>query len=135
MRGLSGFGAPAGFAPAGVVVDAVPAGFVPVVVVVDAVPAGFAPVVVVEAVPLPLPVVAVPEVLAGVDAGVEVGGNEVNGVGSGGNGFDRMPATIWSSPSVLSPFLNLYQLVRLSFQPVFAWLNFASVAASATARA
>ena len=105
MRGLSGFGAPAGFAPAGVVVDAVPAGLAPVVVVVDAVPAGF----VVEAVPLPLPapVVVVPEVLAGVDAGVEVGGNEVNGVGSGGNGFDRMPATIWSSPSVLSLLRNL----------------------------
>ena len=50
-------------------------------------------------------------------------GNEVSGVGSGGNGFDRMPATSWSIPSILSAFRNLYQVVRLSFQEDFAVAN------------
>jgi len=36
------------------------------------------------------------------------------------NKVRRMPATSWSMPSVLSLFRNLYQVVRLSFQPVLA---------------
>ena len=68
MRGLSGFGVPAGFAPAGVLV------------------AGAAPL------PVPLPAGA-PEVDAGVETAGVVAGNDVSGVGSGGNGFDRTDAT------------------------------------------
>ena len=41
---------------------------------------------------VPFAGVPVPEVAAGVPAGVEAG-SEVNGVGSGGNGFDRIVAT------------------------------------------
>ena len=53
------------------------------------------PVFAAEDVPLP----GVPELLAGVAAGVEAG-KEVSGVGSGGNGFERMLATNWSNPVV-----------------------------------
>ena len=77
----------------------------------------------------------VPEVLAGVAAGVAEGGSDVNGVGSGGNGFDRMPATSWSMPSVLSPLRYLYQVVRLSCHTGFCDAKLESVPARATARA
>ena len=83
MRGRSGL--VPGFVPAGLL-DVVEAGMVALLAgIVDAllvgvdVPAGA----VVLAVPLPL---VVPEVPAGVLAGAGVG-SEVNGVGSGGNGF------------------------------------------------
>ena len=82
------------------------------------------------------PLVPVPVVVAGVVAGVAGGaGNTVIGVGSGGNGFDRMPATNSFIPSVLSWFLNLYQVVRLSCQTGFCAVYFASLPASAMARA
>ena len=72
----------AGFVPLpGVVVLAAAAGFVA--------PAGA---VVVEAAPLPVPCDA-PELLTGVAAGVEAG-SDTSGVGSGGSGFERMPAII-----------------------------------------
>jgi hypothetical protein len=58
-----------------------------------------------------------PEV--GVLAGVEAG-SVVIGVGSGGNGFDRMPAIIWSSPSRVSLLRNLYQVLRLSIHVFLA---------------
>ena len=45
-------------------------------------------------VPEGVPVAGVPEVVVDVAAG----GNEVNGVGSGGSGFERMPATTVSTP-------------------------------------
>ena len=96
--------------------DLVPLGLVPFagVVVLFAVlllVAGAAvPVPVAEAVP------GVPELLAGVAAGVEDGGNEVSGVGSGGNGLERMLASTWSSPVVVLLFRYLYQVVELSFQ-------------------
>ena len=45
-------------------------------------------------VPEGVPVAGVPEVV--VEVGV--GGNEVKGVGSGGSGFERMPATTASTP-------------------------------------
>ena len=47
-----------------------------------------------------------PEFDAGVAAGVDAG-KVVIGVGSGGNGLARTPATIASIPSVLSPFRYL----------------------------
>lgn len=75
-----------GGAGAGLVL--VPAG------VADGVAAGFAGVVA----PLPVPFAVPVEVpLAGVPVVAGVGGNETNGVGSGGNGFDRMLATIAST--------------------------------------
>ena len=77
------------------------------------------PVVVAEATPLPLPLPGVPELLAGVAAGVEAGGRDVSGVGSGGSGFERTAATIWGSPSVVLLFRYLYQVVKLSFQTAF----------------
>jgi len=95
LRGLSGFGVPAGFAPAGVltgVLAGVVVGFVPAGVVVGAAP-----------LPFPLPELPTDEPAAGV-----VGGSDVSGVGSGGNGFDKMPATSWSIPSVLSALRYLY---------------------------
>ena len=61
--------------------------------VADGVAAGFAgvaaplPVPFVVPVPVDVPLAGVPVVVAG------VGGNETNGVGSGGSGLDRMPAT------------------------------------------
>ena len=72
---------PFGLVPAGEVVVAV---LPPVLVPLDAA----VPVFAVEAVPLPgVPVVpGVPELLAGVAAGVEAG-STVIGVGSGGSGF------------------------------------------------
>ena len=82
------------------------------------------------AVPVPL----VPVLVAGEEVG-GAAGNEVSGVGSGGNGFARMPAMSSFRPSVLSAFLNLYQPVRASCQTGFCAANFASVPASATARA
>ena len=89
MRGLSGF-AGAGLVPvAGVVVVA---GLVVVVV-----PAG--------AVAVPLVPVAL--LVAGVAAGVEAG-STVSGVGSGGSGFVRIPATNSFMPSVLSLLRYLY---------------------------
>ena len=79
--------------------------------------------VVVVVAPFPVPVFCgVAVVPAGV-AVAGVGGNEVSGVGSGGKGFDRIPATSWSIPSVLSAFRNLYQVVRLSFHVDFAVAN------------
>ena len=97
----------------------VPFGFVAagvVVVVLLVVAAGaVVPVVLAEAVPLPLPWVVVPELVAGVDAGVEAG-STVIGVGSGGSGFDRMPATSWSIPVVALLLRYLYQVARLSLQ-------------------
>lgn len=102
LRGRSGLAVP-GFVPvAGVVVllAVVPLGVVPGVVVV------------------PLPLVA-PELAAGVAAGVDDGGNDVSGVGSGGNGLERMPAMSSGIPVSLSLFLNLYQVLRLSFHCVF----------------
>jgi len=79
-----------GFVPAGLVAGVVDAlvveGVVPVGALgVDVVPAG----VVELAVPLPL-AGAAPE--AGVEVGAAVGGNDVNGVGSGGNGLVVMLA-------------------------------------------
>ena len=130
-------GVAAGFAPAGAVV-VVAAGFVAGVVVVVAaglVPAGAA---VVAAAPLPVALpfpCGVPEVPAGVATAGAVVGNDVSGVGSGGNGVAKTPAINCGIPSVLSAFRNLYQVVRLSFQPVFAVAKLASLAASATARA
>ena len=134
---MSGFGVPAGLAPAGVVVvaDLVPVGAV--VVAAGLVPPGA---VVVAAAPLPVALppfplpCAAPVFPAGVPvaAGVD-GGSDVSGVGSGGNGFDSTPAINSFMPSVLSPFRYLYHCVRLSFQPVFAAVNFASEPASATA--
>jgi hypothetical protein len=80
------------------------------------VPAGFAGV----AAPLPVPLVVPVEVpvVPVVDAGV--GGNETNGVGSGGSGLDRMPATI-ASTAVSGSFglRNLYQVFRLSLHAAF----------------
>ena len=101
----------------------VPVGLVPVVVLLGLplLAAGAVvpvPVVVAEATPLPLPLPGVPELLAGVAAGVEAG-RDVNGVGSGGNGFARMPATSWSMPVIALLFRYLYQVVRLSFQAAF----------------
>lgn len=67
----------------------VAAGFVPPAGAVVLVAAGFVPpagAVVPEAAPLP-----VPELLTGVAAGVEAG-SDTSGVGSGGKGFERMPA-------------------------------------------
>ena len=87
------------------------------------------------AAPLPVPLGAAPELLVGDAAGVEVGGNETKGVGSGGNGFVMMPAINWSSPSVLSLFRNLYHCCRLSFQPVFGVAKSGLVPATLTARA
>jgi len=57
-------------------------------------------------VPFPVPLFGVvPEVPAGVEAGAA--GSEISGVGSGGNGFERMPATYSLIPA--SDFLrNLY---------------------------
>ena len=113
-----------GFAPAGVAV-----GFVPV-------DAGVVAGVVMAGVPLPLPLpCGVPEFPTGEPVAGVVVGSDVRGVGSGGNGFVKMLATIWSIPSVLSLLRYLYQVVRLSFQPVFAVANLVSVPASATARA
>jgi hypothetical protein len=76
------------------------------------------PVFVSEAVPLP-DVPGVPELLAGVAAGVEAG-STVIGVGSGGSGVCRTPATSWSMPVVVLLLRYLYQVVRLSFQTAFA---------------
>ena len=84
---------------------------------------------------LQMPLPGAPEVLTGVAAGVEVGGSDVNGVGSGGRGFERIPATNWSRPVVWSLFRYLYQVVRLSFQTVLGCAKLASVPAAATARA
>ena len=85
------------------------------------------PGVVVGDVPVPL----VPVTFVGAGAA----GNTVIGVGSGGNGLVKMPATSSVIPSVLSAFLNLYQVVRLSCQTGFCAVNLASVPESATARA
>ena len=60
----------------------------------------------------------VPEVFAGVAPGAEAG-SDVSGVGSGGSGFDRMPASISFNPASDWLFLNLYQVVRLSIQTGF----------------
>ena len=74
------------------------AGLVLAAGVADGVAAGFAgvvaplPVPFVVPVPVELPLAGVPVVVA---AGV--GGNETNGVGSGGSGLDKMPATIAST--------------------------------------
>ena len=114
MRGRSGF------VPGLVVVEV--AGFVFGAVVV---PAGAAGAVVVPLVP---PFVLV---VAGVEVG-GAGGNDVSGCGSGGNGFASMPAISSFIPSVLSPFLNLYQPVRASCQTVFWVANLGSLPASAT---
>ena len=122
LRGLSGFGVPAGFAPAGVLAG-VAAGFVPAGVVAG---------VVVGAAALPLPF---PEFPTGDPTAGVVGGSDVSGVGSGGNGFDKTPATNWSIPSVLSPLRYLYHWTKLSFQPTFGLAKLGSAAASATARA
>ena len=86
----------------------------------------------VEAVPLPVPV---PEVLAGVEAGVA--GNEVSGVGSGGSGLVRILASRSFRPVswVSVAFRNLYHWVRLSFHCSFCLAYAESVPASATARA
>ena len=97
--------------------DLVPLGLVPVEVgvvllAVLVFAAGAVPVFAAEAVPLP----GVPELLAGVAAGVEEAGRDVSGVGSGGSGFERMPATSWSMPVVVLLFRYLYQVVRLSVQ-------------------
>ena len=109
------------------------AGFVagaPLVGLLTVVPAGAVDAgVVVGAVP---PLVGVPEVLAGVEAGV---GNDVNGVGSGGRGFARIPATSSVNPLSESALRYLYQVVRLSFQTGFCAVNLESVPASATALA
>ena len=88
------------------------------------------PVFAAEAVPLP----GVPELLAGVAAGVEDGGNEVSGVGSGGSGLDRMLATISFIPaSDLCKYL--YQVVRLSCHSGFLAEYAESLPAAAKARA
>ena len=84
MRGRSGL--VPGFEPAGLLVFA-EAGGVEALVVVGVVPAGA----VVLAAPL-APGAAPGAPLFGVDAGAGVG-NEVNGVGSGGNGFVTTAAT------------------------------------------
>ena len=88
-------------------------GFAGVVVVVAGV-VGFGLVVVpvVEAVLVPgagVPFVVADAPLpdAGVDAGAETG-SEVNGVGSGGKGFERIPATRASMPTTESLLRNLY---------------------------
>ena len=79
--------------------------------------AGFAGVVAPLPVPVgvpEVPVVGVPVVAGG------VGGNETNGVGSGGSGLDRMPATIASTAvSGSFGFRNLYQVFRLSVHAAF----------------
>ena len=102
MRGRSGL-VGAGFDPvAGVLVL-----FTGVVVPVGAVPE----VVDVEAVPFP-------ELLTGVAAGVD-GGSDVSGVGSGGNGFAKIPATNSFIPVSELLFRYLYHCVRLSVQTGF----------------
>ena len=88
-------------------------GFAGVVVVVAGVVGfGLAAVPVFEAVLVPG--AGVPFVVAdaplpdvGVAAGAETG-SEVNGVGSGGNGFERIPATSASIPATESLLRNLY---------------------------
>ena len=120
---------PFGLVAAGVVVVVV---LPPVLVPPDAAGA-VVPVFAAEAVPLP-GVPGVPELLAGVAAGVEAG-STVIGVGSGGSGFDRIPATNWSIPVVVLLLRYLYQSVSLSFQTFFGSAKFASLPASATARA
>src|SRR6185503_11668427 len=74
--------------------------------------AGFAGVVA----PLPVPLVPVEVLPAGVpEVVVGVGGSEVSGVGSGGRGFERMPATSVSTAVSGSLGLrNLYHCFRLS---------------------
>ena len=75
----------------------------------------------------------VPVALAGVEGGAA--GNTVSGVGSGGKGFAKIPATNSGMPSVTWLFLNLYQVVRLSCQIGFCAVNLESLPATATARA
>ena len=94
----------------------------PVAGVVAGVVAGFVPVVVagvVEGVVAPL-VAGVPVLLTGVAAGVAgAAGRDVSGVGSGGSGFERIPASSSVRPASESLLRNLYHCIRLSFQAVF----------------
>src|SRR5688500_7489134 len=86
--------------------------------VADGVAAGFAGV----AAPLPVPLLVPVEVpLAGVPVVVAgVGGNETNGVGSGGSGLDKMLATIASTAvSGSVGYRNLYHCFRLSAHAAF----------------
>ena len=95
----------------------VPAGFGVLLGAVDVVVAGLVDVwVLAEVVPFPAPAVPVPE--AGVAAGADTG-NDVSGVGSGGSGFAKMPATNSGMPVTESLFRNLYQVVKASFHSVF----------------
>ena len=80
-----------------------------------------------------MPFVAVPAVPIGVVAGAA--GKDVSGVGSGGSGFDRMPAIISFIPVSELLLRNLYHCVRLSFHVVFCVAYVASFPANATARA
>ena len=122
----------AGFTTAASVV--VVAGFV--VVVAAGVVAGF---VVPVAVPVPVPAV-VPAAFVVFDPGVVdvagvAAGSVVNGVGSGGNGFDMTPAIRSVRPASDPLFRYLYQVVKVSIQAFLLAAFAGSVPESETARA
>jgi hypothetical protein len=82
--------------------------------------------------PLPAAVVEAP------DAGVLVvaaAGKLVRGVGSGGNGFDNTLAINSGKPVSCPPWRYLYQVLSPSIHSFLGLAYFASVPASATARA
>lgn len=112
------------------------AGFVPavVVVVLVAVPVGAVDCGVVADAVEPFGEVAPDVEPAGVVAGAGVG-NEVKGVGSGGNGLDRTEATNSVMPASDALCRYLYQVERLSCQACFGCANAWSLPANATALA
>ena len=70
--------------------------------------------------PFAVPVVGVAPPVVPLVVAAGVAGNEVNGVGSGGSGFERMLATSVSTPVSGSFGLrNLYHCFRLSFHVAF----------------